>query len=96
MLERETVFFSRRDRPVDFAAEIGEGNDGRQLRIVGLFGAAIGVAILLLLIPASSAGHAAEITAVALSTLAVSGLMIWSGRKLLPKNESAVAPTMVP
>ena len=96
MLERETVFFSRRDRPVDFAAEIGEGNDGRQLRVVGLFGAAIGAAILLLLIPASSAGHGAEVTAVALSTLTVSGLMIWAGRQRLPKNENAGAPAMVP
>ena len=96
MLERETVFFARRDRPVDFAAEIGEGNDGRQLRIVGLFGAAIGAAILLLLIPASSAGHAMEIAAVALSTLAVSGLMIWAGRRLLPKHAGATAPAVVP
>jgi len=87
MEEREAEFFSRRNRPVDFIAEIGVGNDGRQLRIVGVFGAAIGLAILLLLIPASSAGHAAEISAVALSTLAIGGLMIWSGRKLLPKKE---------
>jgi hypothetical protein len=87
MQERETEFFARRDRPVDFAAEIGEGNDGRHLRIVGVFGAAIGLAVLLLLIPASSAGHAREIGAVALSTLGISGLMIWSGRRLHSPNE---------
>jgi len=37
--------FSRRDRPVDFAAEIGEANDNRQLRIIGAFGAALGLAV---------------------------------------------------
>ena len=87
MLEREAEFFSRRDRPVDFAAEIGMANDDRQLRIVGLFGATIGLAILLLLIPASSAGHAGEIVAVSLSTFAISGLMLWAGRKHLPTYE---------
>ena len=87
MLERETEFFARRDRPVDFAAEIGAGNDGRQLRIVGVFGTTIGLAILLLLIPASSAGHAREIWAVALSTLGISSLMIWAGRKLQSTTE---------
>jgi putative flippase GtrA len=87
MEERETEFFSRRNRPVDFVAEIGVANDGRQLRIVGVFGAAIGLAILLLLIPASSAGHAAEIIAIALSTLGVGSLMIWSGRKMRLGNE---------
>ncbi len=82
MLEREAEFFARRDRPVDFAVEIGESNDGRQLRIVGVFGVTIGLAILLLLLPASSLGHAREICAVALATLGISGLMIWAGRKL--------------
>jgi SSS family solute:Na+ symporter len=76
-LAREREFFSRRDRPVDFATETGTGNDGRQLRIVGTV---LGLAVLLLLIPASSAGHAGKILAVALSTLALGGLMIWLGR----------------
>ena len=80
-LEREQEFFSRRDRPVDFAAEIGVANDGRQLRVVGLFGAAIGLAILLLLIPASSAGHSGEIVAVALATLGIGALMFRAGRR---------------
>jgi hypothetical protein len=80
-LAMEQEFFSRRDRPVDFAAEIGEANDNRQLRIIGAFGAALGLAVLLLLIPASSAGHAEKIFAVALSTTALGGVMIWLGRK---------------
>ncbi len=79
-LAREQEFFSRRNRPVDFAAEIGPANDGRQLRIVGAFGTALGLAILLLLLPASSAGHAGKICAVATSTFSIGGLMIWVGR----------------
>jgi SSS family solute:Na+ symporter len=78
-LAREREFFSRRDRPVDFAAEIGEGNDGRQLRVVGAFGTALGLAILLLLIPASSAGHGGKICAVALFTFAIGAMMAWLG-----------------
>jgi Na+/proline symporter len=79
-LAREQEFFSRRNRPVDFAAETGADNDGRQLRIVGAFGLAVGLAILLLLFPSSSAGHAGKICAVAFSTLAVGGLMFLAGR----------------
>ena len=80
-LAREQEFFTRRNRPVNFAAEIGVGNDGRQLLIVGTFGAVLGLAVLLLLIPASSASHAGKILAVASSTLALGSLMIWLGRK---------------
>jgi solute:Na+ symporter, SSS family len=80
-LEREREYFSRRDRPVDFAAETGEGNDGRQLRIVGAFGLVLGVAILLLLFPASSAGHAGSICAVAFSTFSIGAVMSWLGFK---------------
>jgi solute:Na+ symporter, SSS family len=76
-LAREREYFSRRDRPVDFAAETGEGNDGRQLRIVGAFGVVLGLAILLLLFPASSAGHAGNICAVAFSTFAIGAVMVW-------------------
>jgi len=78
-LEREREYFSRRDRPVDFAAEIGAGNDGRQLRVVGAFGTALGLAILLLLIPASSAGHWGKIGVVALATCATGSGMLWLG-----------------
>ena len=80
-LAREREFFSRRDRPVDFGAEIGEGNDGRQLRIVGAFGIVLGLAVLLLLIPASSGGHARMICSVAFSTFAIGGVMAWLGAR---------------
>ncbi len=79
---REQEFFARRNRPVDFAAEVGVSNDGRQLRIIGTFGTVIGVFTLLLLLPASSAGHAGKIIAVAFTTLGIGLLMIWAGNRL--------------
>ena len=88
-LAREEEFFSRRDCPVDFAAEIGAGNDGRQLRVVGGFGTTLGLAILLLLLPASSAGHAGQIGIVAFSTFTIGALMIWAGRRLERKSAAA-------
>jgi Na+/proline symporter len=90
-LAREEEFFSRRNRPVDFAAETGVGNDGRQLRIVGAFGLAVGLAILLLLFPASSAGHTGKICAVALSTLAIGGLMFLAGRPAASGASSTIS-----
>lgn len=81
MLAIEQEFFSRRDRPVDFEAEIGAANDNRQLRVIGAFGVALGLAVLLLLLPDSSAGHAGKICAVAFSTLLIGLLMMWLGRK---------------
>ena len=80
-LAREQEFFSRRNRPVNFAAEIGVGNDGRQLLIVGAFGAVLGLGVLLLLLPTSSAGHTGKILAVAASTIALGSLMIYLGRR---------------
>jgi hypothetical protein len=80
-LAREQEFFSRRNRPVDFAAEIGSENDSSQLRIVGAFGLALGLAVFLLLLPASSAGHSGKICIVAFSTVAVGGLMFLAGRR---------------
>jgi Na+/proline symporter len=79
---REREFFGRRDKPVDFAAEIGAGNDGRQLRVVGTFGLVLGLAILLLLLPASSAGHAAMICTVALFTSAIGFSMLLLGIRM--------------
>jgi Na+/proline symporter len=82
--EREQEFFARRNRPVDFAAEIGAPNDGRQLRIVGLFGMTIGAGVLLLLLPSSSAGHGGKILAVALTTFGIGALMWRRGGKACP------------
>jgi len=77
---REAEFFARWRRPVDFAAEIGAGNDGRQMRVIGRFGLAMAAAILLLLLPASSAGHAGKILLIAGGTAAVGFALTLGGR----------------
>lgn len=78
---RTDEFFGRLRRPVDFAREVGAASDNRQLTIVGAFGLTLGGGMLLLLLPASSAGHSHSILSVALSTLAVGGVLWWLGRK---------------
>jgi SSS family solute:Na+ symporter len=54
---REAQFFALRDRPINFAQEVGAGNDSTQMRIMGCFAGALALAFLALLLPASSAGH---------------------------------------
>ena len=78
---REVEFFSRRDRPIDFTAEVGAGNDTAQLRIVGVFGLVLGGAILLLLIPTSSAGHSGKIVTLAASMAGIGALLFFYSRK---------------
>jgi Na+/proline symporter len=87
-LAREQEFFSRRDRPVDFAAEIGTGNDDRQLRIIGAFGVVLGAAVLLLLLRPSSAGHSKTIIAVASLTVAIGSTLAWLGFRSAPRSIS--------
>ncbi len=81
IVAREADYFGRVSRPVDFAAEIGQGNDGRQMRIIGMFGLAMAAAMLLLLIPASSAGHAGKILVIAGTTAVIGGLLWVNGRR---------------
>jgi SSS family transporter len=53
----EVEFFSRRDRPVDFAVEVGAGNDSRQMRVIGCFALALCGGFLLLALAESSRDH---------------------------------------
>ena len=76
-LAREKEFFSRRDGQIDFAAEVGEANDSRQLRIIGVLWLAPGLAILLFLNPASGAGRAGKNRAMSISTMSLGSLMLW-------------------
>lgn len=84
----EEEFFSRRDRPVDFAREVGGANDLRQMKVVGTFGLIVGGAVFLLLFPASSAGHLGKIVAVAAATSSLGLLLLWAWRRS-EKNGSA-------
>jgi hypothetical protein len=86
-LEREQHFFELRDRPIDFASEVGSGNDTRQMRVMGFFAWALTIAFLMLLIPASSAGHHLEFIALALTCAAVGVTLLWRSRRSPPGVE---------
>ncbi len=74
-------FFKLMKTPIDFEKEIGEGNDLRQLNVIGRFGAAVAIFIaLLLFIPNPLYGRLA-ILALSLVIGGVSVLMIWAGKK---------------
>ena len=69
-------FFTTMKTPIDFEKEIGEGNDPKQLFIIGRFGLIVsGCITLMLLIPNPTQGRLA-ILALALVTGGISGLMI--------------------
>ena len=74
-------FFKLMKTPIDFEEEIGEGNDLRQLNVIGRFGAVVaGFIALLLFIPNPMEGRIA-ILALALVIGGVSVLMIKAGGK---------------
>jgi len=82
---RTNEFFETMHKPVDFEAEVGEANDTRQLHVIGAFTAAVGSAILLLvLIPSHTLSDR-------LSVLFVSGLVVAAGVGFLwaGKNQGA-------
>ncbi len=74
-------FFKTMKTPIDFEKEIGEGNDLRQLTVIGRFGAAVAIFIaLLLFIPNPIKGRIA-ILILAIFIGGISALMIRAGRK---------------
>ena len=78
------AFITNMKTPIDFEAEVGEGNDLAQLKTIGGFGAVIAVFIgLLLFIPNPANGRLA-IAALALIIGSVSALMIRAGSKAFP------------
>lgn len=80
-IERELQFFSLRDRPIDFAHEVGTGNDARQMRIMGLFAWALTAAFLLLTLPRSSQGHGEKFVALAVTSAVIGITLQWRARR---------------
>ncbi|MEM8782121.1 MAG: hypothetical protein AAGE65_04610 [Planctomycetota bacterium] len=77
------AFFERMHRPVDFAAEVGEGNDGHQLKIMGGFALVIGLCIAgLVLLPNELSGRLG-ILFVGGFVAAVGGVLWWAGQRQL-------------
>ncbi|MBU2979921.1 hypothetical protein [Alteromonas sp. C1M14] len=79
--KRVDAFFTTIRTPINFEQEIGEGNDLKQLTVVGWFGIAIAVFVgCMLFFPNSGTGRLAIlILAVVIGIL--SGLMIWAGSR---------------
>ncbi|WP_426358888.1 sodium:solute symporter family transporter [Pseudocolwellia sp. HL-MZ19] len=74
-------FFKNMKTPIDFANEVGEGNDDQQLTIIGRFGAAVTAFVaLLLIIPNPLEGRLA-ILALAIMIGTISILMLKAGNK---------------
>lgn len=80
------VFFETMRRPVDFATEVGAGNDGRQLIVMGKFTLVIAVfTALLLAVPNPPAGRAC-IAALAGVLGLIGLLLVCAGRKKSREN----------
>ena len=75
------AFFREIKTPIDFKAEVGEGNDLQQLKIVGGLGLVIGSAIALLLFAAREPAHRIAVGFVSLFILSISGLLVWLGNR---------------
>lgn len=89
--ERVDNFFEQMHKPVNFAEEVGEGNDGQQLRILGMFSVVVGVFIgLLMLIPNPTEGRLA-IAFVAIFVGGVGSVFVYLGRKALTKETSEMS-----
>ena len=74
-------FFNTMKKPIDFAQEVGEGNDTKQLSTIGKFGAVISAFIFLMLfIPNPAQGRIAILT-LALTIGIISALLIRAGSK---------------
>lgn len=73
---REQDFFTRRDRPINFSAEVGAGNDARQMRIMAMFSWMVGAGFWVLVLPDSSTGHAGKFIGLA-GVCGVVGALLW-------------------
>lgn len=81
-------FITTMKTPIDFDAEIGQGNDLAQLRVIGWFGAAIAIFIALMLIIPNPVDGRLAITVLALIIGGVSALMIKAGSKQLRRKNT--------
>jgi Na+/proline symporter len=77
--DRVDDFFKLIKTPIDFKAEVGEGNDQQQLKIVGYLGLIMGASIALLLFVADDTIHRLAVGFVSLFILSISSLLVWLG-----------------
>jgi len=74
-------FFVRMRTPVDFAKEVGESNDAKQLQLVGGFSLVLGIFVSALVLVPNPVGGRLCIAAVAGVMLAVGATLLWAARR---------------
>lgn len=79
--EREEAFFADMDRPVDFEAEVGGGNDGQQARLVGVVTLVMGGLMALLVLLPNPAAERVAIVALAGFVMLVGAALYLAGRR---------------
>ena len=85
-------FYARMNKPVDFAKEVGTGNDFRQFKMVGLFVMiAGGLLMLLLLVPNPLRGRI-TILIIAIFVLTLGFLLYRLGVRAFKKMETKELP----
>lgn len=85
------AFFRNMHTPVDFEAEVGDGNDPQQIRYVGAFTLAIGVAVSLLFIFQRSLFGVLCVAFVAGTIILIGGGMFIGGGRALRKEKQRKA-----
>jgi Na+/proline symporter len=79
--QKAEAFFDQMHRPIDFATEVGVGNDGSQLKLMGGFAVAIGLFIASLMILPNPLPGRLAILFVAGCVAGVGALLYWVGRR---------------
>lgn len=84
---RVETFFDQMKKPVDFAREVGAGNDARQYRILGLMCLIYGAFIFLLVLIPNPPGGRLGMAFCAASIFGVGGLLYWNYKRLSAKQK---------
>lgn len=80
-------FFRRMHTPISFAREVGDGNDGSQLSILGRLGLGVGLFVAMMMALPNETSGRLTILALAGAICLVSGSMILIGRHLKHKTQ---------
>ncbi len=93
--DKVDTFFARMHRPIDFAAEVGPGNDLSQLKIVGAFGLVMGCCICLLVLMQDALSGVLAVLFVGGFVATMGALLFWLGSRSTRKTPSRSAEGLV-
>ncbi len=83
------IFYERMHRPIDFAKEIGKGNDAFQLIQIGRFALLVSILFLFLLFIVESGDGYGVVLTVSGFTGGIGALMLWAGKRIAKKDALA-------